>query len=101
MGITYNNARTRRAISYVAARSLSSNSEADRRRALCQLNTTIPYYKEMISMIPVGHSRPNIPEYPQIAENIKQAIDEVYLGVKEPKQALDDAARNSAKMLGW
>jgi multiple sugar transport system substrate-binding protein len=66
-----------------------------------QLNTTIPYYKEMISMIPVGHSRPNIPEYPQIAENIKQAIDEVYLGVKEPKQALDDAARNSAKVLGW
>ena len=55
----------------------------------------------MISMIPVGHSRPNIPEYPQIAENIKQAIDEVYLGVKEPKQALDDAARNSAKVLGW
>jgi multiple sugar transport system substrate-binding protein len=66
-----------------------------------QLNTTIPYYKEMISMIPVGHSRPNIPEYPQIADNIKQAIDEVYLGVKEPKQALDDAARNSAKVLGW
>lgn len=66
-----------------------------------QLNTTIPYYKEMISMIPEGHSRPNIPEYPQIAENIKQAIDEVYLGVKEPKRALDDAARNSAKVLGW
>jgi multiple sugar transport system substrate-binding protein len=66
-----------------------------------QLNTTIPYYKEMISMIPIGHSRPNIPEYPQIAENIKQAIDEVYLGVKEPKQALDDAAINSAKVLGW
>ena len=44
-------------------------------------------------MIPVGHSRPNIPEYPQIAENIKQAIDEVYLGVKEPKQALDDGKK--------
>jgi multiple sugar transport system substrate-binding protein len=66
-----------------------------------QLNTTIPYYNEMISMIPIGHSRPNIPEYPQIADNIKQAIDEVYLGVKEPKQALDDAAINSAKVLGW
>ena len=52
-----------------------------------QLNTTIPYYKEMISMIPEGHSRPNIPEYPQIAENIKQAIDEVYFGIKKPKQA--------------
>jgi hypothetical protein len=28
----------------------------------------------MISMIPIGHSRPNIPESPQIADNIKQAI---------------------------
>jgi multiple sugar transport system substrate-binding protein len=66
-----------------------------------QLNTTIPYYKEMISMIPVGHSRPNVPEYSQIADNIKQAIDEVYFGVKEPKQALNDAALKSAKVLGW
>jgi multiple sugar transport system substrate-binding protein len=66
-----------------------------------QLNTTIPYYKEMIAMIPIGHSRPNIPEYPQIADNIKQAIDEVYFGIKEPKQALDDAALKSAKVLGW
>src|SRR5688572_20767547 len=66
-----------------------------------QLNTTIPYYKEMISMIPIGHSRPNIPEYPQIADNIKQAIDEVYFGVKDPRQALNDAALKSAKVLGW
>jgi multiple sugar transport system substrate-binding protein len=66
-----------------------------------QLNTTIPYYEEMISMIPIGHSRPNIPEYPQIADNIKQAIDEVYFGVKDPRQALNDAALKSAKVLGW
>ena len=66
-----------------------------------QLNTTIPYYEEMISMIPIGHSRPNIPEYPQIADNIKQAIDEVYFGVKDPRRALDDAALKSAKVLGW
>ena len=37
----------------------------------------------------------------QIADNIRQAIDEVYLGVKEPKQALDDAAKKSAEVLGW
>ena len=66
-----------------------------------QLNTTIPYYEEMISMIPIGHSRPNIPEYPRIADNIKQAIDEVYFGVKDPRQALNDAALKSAKVLGW
>jgi multiple sugar transport system substrate-binding protein len=66
-----------------------------------QLAKTIPYYKELISMLSVGHSRPSISEYPQIADNIRQAIDEVYLGVKEPKQALDDAAKKSAEVLGW
>jgi multiple sugar transport system substrate-binding protein len=65
------------------------------------LNSSIPYYKEMISMIPIGHSRPNIPEYPQISDNIKQAVDEVYYGMKDPKQALDEAAAKSAKVLGW
>jgi multiple sugar transport system substrate-binding protein len=65
------------------------------------LAKTIPYYKELISMLSVGHSRPSIPEYPQIAVNIRQAIEEVYLGMKEPKQALDDAAKKSAEVLGW
>jgi multiple sugar transport system substrate-binding protein len=66
-----------------------------------QLNSTIPYYKELISMLAMGHSRPSIAEYPQLADNIRQAIDEVYLGAKEPKQALDDAAKKSAEVLGW
>jgi multiple sugar transport system substrate-binding protein len=52
-------------------------------------------------MISIGRSRPSTPEYPQIADQIKQAIDEVYYGMKEPKQALDDAAKKSAKVLGW
>ncbi|HEX5920923.1 MAG TPA: hypothetical protein VFY55_04005 [Nitrososphaeraceae archaeon] len=51
-------------------------------------------------MINIGHGRPNIPEYPQIADYIRQALDEVYSGLKEPKQALDDAAAKSAKALG-
>jgi multiple sugar transport system substrate-binding protein len=66
-----------------------------------QLNSTVPYYKELISMLSIGHSRPSIAEYPQLADNIRQAIDEVYLGTKEPKQALDDAAKKSAEVLGW
>jgi multiple sugar transport system substrate-binding protein len=70
-------------------------------RYASQLNSTIPYYSELVSMIPQGHSRPNIPEYPQIAENIKQAIDEVFYHIKEPKQALDDAAKRTADVLGW
>jgi multiple sugar transport system substrate-binding protein len=65
------------------------------------LSTSIPYYKEMISMISIGHSRPNIPEYPQIADNIKEAIDKVYYGIENPKQALNEAAVKSAKVLGW
>jgi multiple sugar transport system substrate-binding protein len=66
-----------------------------------QLSQTIPYYDKMISMIPTGHSRPSVSEYPQIADNVREAIEDVYYGIKEPKQALDDAAAKSAKALGW
>jgi multiple sugar transport system substrate-binding protein len=65
------------------------------------LNQTIPYYGKMVSMIPIGKSRPVAAEYPQIAEHIREAIEEVYYGVKQPKQALDDAAKESARVLGW
>jgi multiple sugar transport system substrate-binding protein len=64
-------------------------------------NSTIPYYNKLISMIEIAHTRPSIPEYPAISSHIKQAIDEVMYGIKEPKQALDDAAAKSAKVLGW
>ena len=52
-------------------------------------------------MIPTGHSTPRISEYPQIADNGRQAIEDVYYGIKEPRQALDDAGAKSAKVLGW
>ena len=52
-------------------------------------------------MLNVGHSRPSIPEYPQIAENINRQLRKFTLGTKEPKQALDDAAKKSAEVLGW
>jgi multiple sugar transport system substrate-binding protein len=68
---------------------------------LAYLNQTFPYYDESISMVPIGHSRPSLPEYPQIADHIRQAIDDVQFGFKEPKQALDNAAAKSAKLLGW
>ena len=64
-------------------------------------STSFPYYAEMVSMIPYGHNRPAIPEYPQIASHIKQALDDVYYELKNPKQALDDAAAKSARVLGW
>jgi multiple sugar transport system substrate-binding protein len=65
------------------------------------LRKSIPFYDDMISMIPIGRGRPNIPEYQAIAEHVRQALDEVFYGIKEPKQALDDAAAKSAKVLGW
>ncbi|AIF83558.1 ABC-type sugar transport system, periplasmic component [Candidatus Nitrososphaera evergladensis SR1] len=66
-----------------------------------QLRQTNPFFDDMVSMIQHGRSRPSIPEYPQIAEHIREAIDDVYYGKKEPKQALDDAAAKSAQALGW
>ena len=65
-----------------------------------QLKNTIPYYDELISMIEFGNGRPNIPEYPQIAEQIRQAIEQVYHG-QEPQIALDSAFDKSLKILGW
>jgi len=65
-----------------------------------QLKNTIPYYDELISMIEFGNGRPNIPEYPQIAEQIRQAIEQVYHG-QEPQIALDSAFNKSLKILGW
>jgi len=66
-----------------------------------QLNQTVPYYDQLISMLQLQGTRPNIPEYPEIAAHIKQAIDQVYNGTKEPEQALEEAAAKSAKVLGW
>jgi multiple sugar transport system substrate-binding protein len=65
------------------------------------LKESIPYFEEMVSMIPSGQSRPNIPEYPQIAEHIHQAIQQVYNGSASPKDALNLAAARSADLLGW
>jgi multiple sugar transport system substrate-binding protein len=66
-----------------------------------ELRKSILYYDQLISLIEFGHARPNIAEYPQIADHIREAIDDVYSGTKEPKEALDDAAAKSARVLGW
>jgi multiple sugar transport system substrate-binding protein len=66
-----------------------------------QSRESIPYFEEMVSMIPDGRSRPNIPEYPEIAQQIHQAIQQVYNGSATPEEALDMAAAKSAQSLGW
>jgi multiple sugar transport system substrate-binding protein len=65
------------------------------------LNQTVPYYDKMISMVQLGRGRPNIPEFAQIDDYVTEALKQVCHGMKEPKQALDDAAAKSAKLLGW
>jgi multiple sugar transport system substrate-binding protein len=60
-----------------------------------------PYYRQLVSMIPFAGTRPSIPEYPQIADNIRQAIYEVQFENKDPKLALQEAAAKSANVLGW
>jgi multiple sugar transport system substrate-binding protein len=66
------------------------------------LKQSLPYFEEMVSMIPHGRSRPNVAEYPQIAEHIHQAIQQVYNGsAASPEDALNIAAAKSADLLGW
>jgi multiple sugar transport system substrate-binding protein len=65
------------------------------------VSSSYPYYDEMISAIPFGGSRPSIPEFPQIAHYIEEALNAVYYGTKDPKKALNDAATKSAIILGW
>ena len=66
------------------------------------LRESVPYFEEMVSMIQYGRSRPNIPEYPEIAEHIHHAIQQVYNGsAASPEDALDAAAAKSAASLGW
>jgi multiple sugar transport system substrate-binding protein len=55
----------------------------------------------MISAIPFRGSRPSIPEYPEIAQYIREVLDAVYYGTKDPIEASDDAATKSAIALGW
>jgi multiple sugar transport system substrate-binding protein len=65
------------------------------------LKESVPFFEEMVSMIPYGRSRPNIPEYPDIAEHVTQAIQQVYNGSALPEDALNMAASMSADSLGW
>lgn len=66
-----------------------------------ELRKSNPYYDDMISMIPLGGSRPAIPKYPEIAGDIREALNGVYYNNEIPKEALDEAANKTAKRLGW
>src|SRR5918999_335822 len=65
------------------------------------LKESVPFFEEMVSMIPYGRSRPSLAEFPEIAEHIHQAIQQVYNGSALPEDALNAAAAKSADSLGW
>ena len=68
---------------------------------LTTLNHTIPYFNKMLSMVQSGRGRPNIPEFAQMDDYVTEAGKQVCTSTKDPKQALEDAAKKSAKLLGW
>jgi hypothetical protein len=49
----------------------------------------------------LGHERPSVKEYPQVAELIKEALDDVFYNGVDPEKALNEAASESARLLGW
>ena len=65
------------------------------------MSRSIPYFEEMVSMIPLGRMRPNVPDYPLVTENIGEAISQIYNGSNQPNEALQHAATISADELGW
>jgi multiple sugar transport system substrate-binding protein len=65
------------------------------------LKQSVPFFEEMVSLIQYGRGRPNIPEYPEIAGHVHEAIQQVFDGSASPKDALNIAAAKSADLLGW
>ena len=65
---------------------------------LAQFNQTIPFYNKMITVSNGSHT-PKLAEYPQIAGNVREAIEDFYYGNNEPKQGLDDTAAKICKGL--
>ena len=80
---------------------LPTQISMDKNDLLNSTASSYPYYRQLVSMIPFGGIQPSIPEYPQIVDNIRQAIYGVQFENKDPKQALADSALKSAKILGW
>jgi multiple sugar transport system substrate-binding protein len=64
------------------------------------LAEAIPFFEGLVEALPQGRNRPNIAAYPELAEHMRVAIEEVYYGRKSPQEALDDAAAKSAEVLG-
>ena len=52
-----------------------------------------PYFSVILEQLNNAHFRPSIPQYTEIAAEVQNAVQAAVMGVKTPKQALDDAAK--------
>jgi multiple sugar transport system substrate-binding protein len=72
MGTTCNNGRPQNNSPYLEQKGfLPTQKTLGSGPQSAQLNQTIPFYNNMITMFPTAHSRPSLAEYPQIAENVR------------------------------
>jgi len=58
-----------------------------------------PYFEVILSQLNNAHFRPSIVQYTEVASQVQNAIQAAVMGVKTPKQALDDAAKNVDQLL--
>jgi hypothetical protein len=76
MGIDHDNVRTKNNCSNAWKIWFTSNTDPIGEGPYSDnLGKTIPYYDKLVSMLKIGRYGPNIPEQPQIAEHIRQALN--------------------------
>ncbi len=63
-------------------------------------SSVTPYYEEMVKMIPLGHVRPSIPEYPEIAQSLYEAIGGVLNDGMDPETGSRYSCRKISKKFG-
>ena len=79
MGVNYDNIRTKDTCPLAKYGNLPTQVPIGEGPYSSELSRSIPYYEELISMIQIGRIRPSIPMYPEIADHIRQALDEFSL----------------------
>jgi multiple sugar transport system substrate-binding protein len=58
-----------------------------------------PYFKVILDQLNYAHFRPSILSYTEMSAEVQNNIQAAIMGVKTPKQALDDAAKAAEKIL--
>ena len=59
-----------------------------------------PYYNVMITMLPLGKSRPSIPDYTFIEQDIRQALQDVYNKVKQTEASVRRLSKEVCRISG-